>query len=511
MAREPVLAEAILSIAGDAPGRTALVAGERRLDYGELRERATALARGLRAAGLGPGERVVVVAQNSPEYLVGALATWLAGGVYATVYPASGPSELEYVLTNARPRLVLAERERIDGVAAAMAATGCEAGLHVLADGGPEGLPAPAGEEPLEPVDADSPALICYTSGSTARPKPVVHSHAGLVSAARAYAKVLRVGEHDRALVCLPMAWVYGLVSTSMATLVSGGAVVVLPRYNPVQVVEAIEAEQVTFLPGVTTMYVKLVDYVATLARRPSLRSLRLCISGGEPRNEPVFERWREITGCPVHDVYCASECFPVVAYDPERDPRPRPGSAGRVVPEAEMRVVDETGADVAPGEVGEALWRGPALMAGYWEEPELTRSAFTEDGWYRSRDYTRIDDEGYVYVTGRVSDMIIRGGSNVSPAEVEAVLSEHPDVADVAVVGLPDPEYGERVAAALVLRPDRRLDERELARLCESRLAPFKVPTLYRELPEIPRNANGKIMRRDVAPLLQDDRITAG
>jgi long-chain acyl-CoA synthetase len=260
----------------------------------------------------------------------------------------------------------------------------------------------------------------------------------------------------------------------------------------------------------VTTIYVKLLAYARELERTPDLRSLRLCVSGGEPRNEPAFDRWRELTGCPVHDVYCASECFPVVTYDPHVDPQPRPGCAGNVVPEARMRVVDETGRDVSTGEVGEALWRGPALMLGYWEEPELTAAAFTADGWYRSRDWARMDEDGYVYVTGRVSDMIIRGGSNVSPAEVEGVLYQHPHVADVAVVGVPDEEYGEQVAAAIVLEPGGRFDPQAFARFCESKLAPFKIPTLFRELPELPRNANGKVVRRDIAPLLARDAVEA-
>jgi long-chain acyl-CoA synthetase len=211
-----------------------------------------------------------------------------------------------------------------------------------------------------------------------------------------------------------------------------------------------------------------------------------------------------------VHDVYCASECFPVVATDPLLDPEPRPGSAGRVVPEAEMRVVDESGADVPDGEIGEALWRGPAFMLEYWREPELTAAAFTEDGWYRSRDYTRIDEDGYVFVTGRVSDMIIRGGSNVSPAEVEAVLREHPGVADVAVVGLPDPEYGERVAAAIVLKPAGQFDEPGYLQLCEARLAPYKIPSVFRRFDDLPRNVNGKVLRRDLRPALMGDPAAA-
>jgi long-chain acyl-CoA synthetase len=192
-----------------------------------------------------------------------------------------------------------------------------------------------------------------------------------------------------------------------------------------------------------------------------------------------------------------------VVTYDPLRDPEPRPGCAGRVVPEAQLRLVGPDGEDVAPGEIGEALFRGPALMQGYWREPELTRTVFTDDGWYRSKDMVRVDEEGYVYVTGRASDMIIRGGSNISPAEIEAVLAEHPGVKQVAVVGLPDEEYGERVAAALVLDPAAPFDPDALVERCRARLAPYKVPAVMRRLDDIPRNVTGKVLRQDLIALL--------
>jgi long-chain acyl-CoA synthetase len=174
------------------------------------------------------------------------------------------------------------------------------------------------------------------------------------------------------------------------------------------------------------------------------------------------------------------------------------------------MRLRDPAGVEVGAGEVGEAFWRAPALMLEYHGEPELTRTALTDDGWYRTGDYVRVDDEGYVYVVGRVTDMIIRGGSNVSPAEVEAVLSEHPQVVDVAVVGLPDAEYGERVAAAVVVADGARLDEEAIAEFLAGRLAPYKRPTLVREVDDIPRNASGKIVRRDVAARLRSESVPA-
>jgi len=231
---------------------------------------------------------------------------------------------------------------------------------------------------------------------------------------------------------------------------------------------------------------------------RPS--SLRLCISGGEPRNEAAFTRWHELTGCPVHDVYAASECFPVVTYDPTVDACPKPGCAGRVVPEASMRVVDPSGRDVAPGEAGEAWARGPALMLGYWDDPTLTRSVLNVDGWYVTGDLVEVDGAGYVRVLGRLSDVIIRAGANVSPAEVEAVLVRHPDVGEAGVVGLPDPVNGEEVVAAVV--PQRGIDTIDITDLdahCAVELASFKRPRIV-VVGDLPRNAStGKVDRRQL------------
>jgi long-chain acyl-CoA synthetase len=503
------LHDVIRVVSERAPERTAIIAGARRLSYDEVTARAASLARRLAGGGFRTGECVAIVAENSPEYLITALGVWQAGGILATVYPSTGVSELAYVLENAAPRLVLVDEPRRDAVTGAVKASGVTADVHRI---GEDELLSEFTAEAATPaeIDCGTAALICYTSGTSARPKPVVQSHAALAAASLLYASVWHCRNSDRTLVAVPLAWLYGLVTGSTTTLVSGGTVVLLPKFNPVHVLQAIERERVTMFPAVTTMLVKLVACASELARAPVLTSLRFCVSGGEPRNEPAFEEWRRLSGCVVHDVYAASECFPVITYDPIEDPEPRRGCAGRLVPGAEMRLVAPDGTDVQPGEVGEALWRGPGLMLGYWNEPDLTQAALTADGWYRTHDYVRTDAEGYVYVTGRVSDMIIRGGSNVSPAEVEAVLADHPDVAQAAVVGLPDPEYGEKVAAALVLEPTAQLDEEALRRFCLDRLAPYKVPSIFQRFDELPRNASGKVQRRELAPLLQVGKAAA-
>lgn len=482
----------------------ALTDASTRLTYSELDDQVARMSASIAAVDLEVAPRVALIADNSAAHLVVAFAVWRAGATLVTMYPSSTAAELEYALHHSRPSLVIAASPVIDTVRSAAEGLGV-AVLELRGNGIVEGLPPESAVTTGNVVEADALALICYTSGSTSRPKAVMHSHAGLMAAATAYARVWHLGPRDVTLVSLPLAWAFGLVTTSMATLTAGGEVVLLARSDPATLLTNLVDHHVTFFAGVTTVFVKMVDALDGDAAISRPTRLRLCISGGEPRNDTAFARWQHLTGCPVHDVYAASECFPVVTYDPIRDPQPVPGSAGRVVPEAAVRVVGGDGRDVADGTAGEAWTRGPALMLGYWRDPELTASVLTADGWYRTGDLVEIDPHGFVHVVGRLSDVIIRGGANVSPAEVEAVLLRHPAVREATVVGVPDAVYGEEVVAAVVLEPGlETIDVDDITRHCAAALAGYKRPTRYVLVPRLPRNAHtGKVQRREVAAQL--------
>ncbi|MEN2739604.1 class I adenylate-forming enzyme family protein [Microbacterium sp. X-17] len=475
----------------------ALEDGEVVISYRDLLRAVDHHAVRLQRNGIKAGDRVALIADNSAAYLAVAFSVWRLQAVLVTVFPSSTVEELAYVVDNAQADLVLVDERsasRVEGseIHAAWAISNSE----IFAPTG-----TAAGElVSLDHLDPDALALICYTSGSTARPKAVMHSASGLSAGAEAYGSVWRLAETDKTIVCLPLAWVYGLTTASMSTLGAGGTVLVLARMKPEQLLEAIVRRNGTFLPGVTTMFVKLTEHIQSLEEMPELASLRLCISGGEPRNETVFARWREFCGVAVHDVFAASECFPVVTYDPVADPEPRLGSAGKVVPGATMRVVGESGSDVPAGEPGEALWRAPAQFLGYWGDDAATEAALVS-GWYRTRDFVRVDEAGYVFVLGRLSDMIIRGGANVSPAEVESVLAQIPDIRAAAVFGRADQSYGEEVVAAIVPRTGASLDHDAIRAYCAAHLASFKVPTFIVEVGQLPLNERtGKVDRKAVA-----------
>jgi long-chain acyl-CoA synthetase len=493
---------ALENTARNTPDQPALIDQSGTLGYREMLTDVDRRADVLREAGLASGQRVALIAENSARFLITAFAIWKAGGVVVTIYPSSAVADLAYCIDSADPALVLCDANTAPAVLEAAADARPTATIDdhqftvdaIRADT----MPSPEG------VRARL-RLITYSSGTTSRPKAIMLSDTALLNGAETFTAVWHLGSADRTVVALPMAWLFGLASTSMATLYAGGTVVALRRARPQLICAAVVDHGGTFLAGVTTMFTKLVSHLETLSTKPDLTSLRLCVSGGEARNDRAFDRWQSYTSCAVLDNYCATECFPLVTYDPTVDPNPVRGSAGKVVPNSHLRVVDEKGRDVEPGEVGEALAQGPGLMLGYWNDEATTSEAMTEDGYYRMRDLVRVDERGYVYVVGRVSDMIIRGGSNVSPAEVERVLHSHPSIRGTAVVGLSDDIYGQKVVAAVILADGAVLDTAALTAFASQQLASYKVPSEYVVVDELPLSTTtGKTDRRGVAADLQ-------
>ncbi|MDQ0664615.1 long-chain acyl-CoA synthetase [Arthrobacter ulcerisalmonis] len=490
---------ALENIANRYPEHTAIIDGDKTLSYRDLQTSIERRAAVLLEAGLRPGYRVALIAESSADYLVTALAVWRAGGVLVTVYPSSGPGDLEYAVDTSDPALIVVsdgvDRASITGVsrnAPLVDITSFDV-TEVRHDGepNPEGL-----REPL--------AMICFSSGTTSRPKAIMLSATAIHNCADTYGEVWHLSPADRAIICLPMAWLYGLASTSLAVLLRGGTVVVVRRARPEMIAPAIERHSATFLAGVTATFGKLAEYAEKQASNvPAFPSLRLCISGGEPRNEVAFGRWQALTGLSVLDAYCASECLPLVTYDPVADPTPVPGSAGKLVPRSKLKILDKDGAEVPVGQVGEAYSTGPGLMLGYWRDDEQTKTVITPDGWYRTKDLVRMDEQGFVYVVGRLSDVIIRGGTNISPAEVERVLQQHESVSEVAVVGVADDIYGQRVVAVIVPRGPVPVDASELKEFTAARLSSYKVPSEFITVQHLPVSTTGKISRRDVAAML--------
>ena len=492
---QPDCATAFATVARQQPDHVAVIEDARTVTFGDLQREVERRGAALREAGLQSGDRVALIAESSAEFLATALAVWHARGVLVTIYPSSARDDLEYAIESSDPALIVTSSGvdpcLVGEIAQDTPLTSVEEFAHVRVRG--DTAPNPTGlREPL--------SLICFSSGTTSRPKAIMLSARAVHNCAGTYGEVWHFDPGDRGIVCLPMAWMYGLASTSLALLLRGATVIVVRRARPEALITAVVNHRATFLAGVTTTFTKLVQHLENNpTEEQSFGSLRLCVSGGEPRNEDAFERWRAISGVPVFDAYCSSECLPLVTYDPWVDSMPKAGAAGRLVPRARLKIVDPSGAEVSTGQVGEGLSSGPGLMLGYWRDPEQTREVVTDDGWYRTRDLVRMDEDGYVYVVGRLSDLIIRSGVNISPAEVERVVRSHPSVEDVAVVGLPDEIYGQRVVAAVV--PHTSLDLGALDVHVRQHLTSYKVPSDYVVVERLPVNATtGKVDRRALA-----------
>ena len=498
--------EHLRKAAGSFPQKVAIVNDGSELTWSEFDQAVDRLARRLIAAGLLPGQSVMILSENSAEFLILCFGVWRAGGVMAVVHASFTPSQLDYALANAEPHFLFAEKEQRAVAAAALERTGMQAQIFELAIGlDPLGHVIPFdGELPV--VDPDALGIIGYTSGTTGMPKPVALSHGTIGHGTDACARIWRVTSADTVLVSMPLSWLAGLIILSVTATARGAKIHLLRRFSAEDALDAMVNHGVTFFFGATTMYVKIVNAWRQRSSKGDFR-LRCCISGGEARNEAVFDEWRNITGTAVLDSYGASECWPFVTHDPGIGTLPPRGSAGKLVQGAKIRLLGRDGQEVVQGEVGEAQGLAPCMMMEYWKEPELTAKAMTPDGWYRTGDYARMDEDGFVFILGRTGDLIVSSGGHVYPAEVEQVLSELDYVAQVAVVGLPDPDCGQLLAAAVVTSPGATPDEAAMQAHCATRLPGFKVPNMIRIVKELPHNASGKILRRDVIPMLSQMR----
>jgi malonyl-CoA/methylmalonyl-CoA synthetase len=438
---------------------------------GELEATTATRAGRLSTLGLRAGDRVLISAESSIDLVSSYIACLRLGLVVIPTNTAYGFHELAHVIGDARPvAAVIDDPERNDWIEE------IDPRLHRLT---PE-LALPNGPTPtLDAVRPESPALIGYTSGTTGRPKGAVLSHANCLASAEGLRLAWRWSEGDRLLLALPLFHMHGLGVGLHGTLFAGASAVLYRGFRPDDILADIAAHSATLFFGVPTMYHRLASHPDARA----LAALRLCVSGSAPLPASLHERIEAVTGQRVLERYGMTETLMLVSnpVDGER----RPGSVGWPLPGVELRLA---------GEPPEIEVRGPNVFEGYWERPEANAAAMTGDGWFRTGDLGAVDEEGYVRIVGRAKELIISGGYNVYPREIEDAIREHPSIEDVAVVGEDSEEWGERVAAYVVCT-----EPIELATLREhvsGRLAPFKHPRALYAIDALPRNALGKVQK---------------
>jgi malonyl-CoA/methylmalonyl-CoA synthetase len=498
--------EVVLGHARERPSRLALLFEGEALTYGELGAQVRAFAEALLRRGVAPGERVALYLENSPLFAVAHLGAQLAGAVVVPVNTQYRQVELSHILQDAGVRAC------VTGAAGARELEGLLAGLPslsllVLAEPASPRVPAhvnPVGmHELLSEGDRnaalplprpDTLATLGYTSGTTGRSKGAMLRHGNLLANVRAVVQAWEWTAEDRLLLTLPLFHTHGLMVGLHGTLVTGASADLRRKFVAADVLRALrEDASLTLFFGVPTMYSRLLEE-ARADGRP-VRPLRLLVSGSAPLSAQLHREVEEAFGQRILERYGMTETG-MNTTNPYRGER-RAGTVGMPFPGQEARVVDVRGRKVlGPGETGEIEVRGPHVFAGYWNNPAATAEAIDAEGWFRTGDLGETDADGYFRLTGRARELIISGGFNVYPREVEEVLAAHPAVAEVAVLGLPDADLGERVVAVVVPREGEAPSPEALADFCKERLASFKKPRQVVLAASLPRNALGKVQK---------------
>lgn len=486
----------LVAAAQNYPDRTALRCDGTALSFAEFDTAAARVATFLDRAGIVPGDRVGIMLPNTAAFAVAYYGIMRRGAIAVPMNPLLKAREVAFYLTNTGAKALFGSPAFAEAATDGAAAAGAQAWLvddatlpTLIAD-------LPVQPEPVERADTDT-AVVLHTSGTTGKPKGAELTHGGLRRNADVTLRTLiGVGPDDVIMGCLPLFHVFGLTCGLNAAVAVGATLVLIPRFEPRTVLQAIERERVTVFQGVPTMYSALLAVAPEFPG--AAQTLRVCASGGAALPVPVLTEFEQTFGTTILEGYGLSETSPVACFNhPDRERKA--GSIGTPIEGVEMRVVDDSGTEVTPGEPGEIQIRGHNVMKGYWNLPEATAAAISSDGWFGTGDIGRVDDDGYFYIVDRKKQMIIRGGLNIYPREIEEVLYEHPAVAEACVVGIPHDSLGEEVGAAVALKDGATTAPAELRDFVKQRVAAYKYPRRVWLVNALPKGPTGKILRREI------------
>lgn len=528
---EAFLTDFLLRSAWEFPERDAITFLGKRINYRQLLEDVYRFAHVLTDLGVRKGDRVSIMLPNTPQAVIAYYGALFAGAVVVQTNPMYVERELVHQLTDSGAETIICLDLVFNKVKNVLDKTPLK---RVIVTGIKDYLPFPknllyllkmikegnhvnisyggniyrfsdlmrkASTDPVtSPVKSpDELALLQYTGGTTGLAKGAMLTHRNLVANTVQCAAWVHRGRRgkEKTLGVLPFFHVYGMTVVMNYSVYMAATMILLPKFDAGQVLKTIAAEKPTLFPGAPTMYVALINHPDI--GKYELSSIEACLSGSAPLPVEVQERFEKLTGGRLVEGYGLTEASPVTHANPIWGPR-KTGRIGLPWPDTDCRIVNpETGEDVNPGEIGELLVRGPQVMKGYWNQPEETEKVL-KDGWLSTGDMAYMDEDGYFAIMDRKKDMIIAGGFNIYPREVEEVLYEHPAVQEAAVVGVPDPYRGETVKAFIVLKKGKKVTEKELNAYCRERLAAYKVPRLYEFRSELPKTTIGKVLRRVLA-----------
>ena len=488
------LATIMTSSAEAGPDRPALKLDDVVVSYQALDEASARVAGLLKAKGVGPGDRVGIMLPNVPYFPICYYGVLRLGAVVVPMNVLLKARETGFYLSDPEAKVVLAWGDF--GAAAQAGAEEAGAECVLVEPGAFEQLLG--AQDPLREVvarDGSDTAVILYTSGTTGTPKGAELTHDNMRTNAEIAVELFSLGDDAMTLGALPLFHSFGQTCGLNATMLAGGCLTLIPRFDPDKALEIIARDGVNVFEGVPTMFGAMLNCKG--ADGADTSSLKVCASGGSAMPVEVMKAFEERFGCNVLEGYGLSETSPVASFN-HPDKERKPGSIGTPIRGVEMRLFDEQGEEVAAGEVGEIVIAGHNVMKGYWKREEATAEAI-KDGWFHSGDLAKVDEDGYFFIVDRKKDMIIRGGYNVYPREIEEVLYEHPAVREVAVVAMPHPELGEEVGAAVALKDGRQATVEELQAHVKDAVAAYKYPRKVWIVDELPKGPTGKILKREI------------
>ncbi|MEY8732035.1 long-chain-fatty-acid--CoA ligase [Peribacillus frigoritolerans] len=492
--------------ASNYPESIAYIYGDKSITYQELNQKVDQLAAGLYVQGIRKGDGVALILGNSPEFLIAYYGILRLGAFVVPINPLYTQGEINYFLDNCQAKAVithvsvepkLSEIKKHLKTLKLIVYTGAEEQESTWEHLMETGTSINAYGSPY--IDEEDLAVILYTSGTTGKPKGAMLTHRNLVSNADSISKLLELDDKDRVVAVLPMFHVFCMTVCLNAPIACGATVLIQPKFSPHDVVTTIREKKATVFAGVPTMYSFI--YQLPEASAEDCQSIRLCISGGASIPAELLHNFENKFSVSILEGYGLSETAPLVAINPLKGTR-KPGSIGFNIPAVQSKVVNEFGKELPRREVGELVVQGPNVMKGYLGMPKATSAAFN-DGWFYTGDLATMDEEGYIYIVDRKKDIIIVGGYNVYPREVEEVLYQHPAVVEAAVIGVPDGEYGESVKAFVVVK-NEQITMNDIIQFCQDKLVKYKLPKRVEFLKEMPKNSTGKILRRELRGLTE-------
>jgi len=482
------------------PNNTVVFEGDRTVTYAELNHDANRIASALTSLGLRPGDHVAICAPNSYEWLAFYFGTLKAGAVAVTFSYLSVPREIRKIIADSQPCFLFTTDDNLPLF------EGREAGQapeYIICDGGDMTFSelVEMGNPSFDRIrrDRHDVAAILYTGGTTGTPKGAMLTHGNLLTSAFYAAHYERSSRNDRALLYLPLNHVFGQVHIMQSLILVGGSLVIQNGFDIERALSDIEKYQVTNFYGVPTIYIR---FLKLKDLKEKLKSVRYCFSAASSMATEVVREWHARTGLKIFEAYGLTESAAIVTFNHYH--RHVVGSVGTPVNLMEVQIRDERGNEVPYGEKGEICIRGYSIFKGYLNNPKETAAAFLDGDWFRSGDVGVLEENGYLYIIDRLKDLIVTGGENVYPREVEEIMYAFPAVSECAVVGVRDEEYGERVTAFVVPKEGRDLDKAELKAFLKKQLSRFKVPKDFIVVDSLPKNNAGKILKRDLKELVK-------